>query len=197
MRCATRQVPERAGRGYQRAPQGPVAGARGVFLALPGSCRTPGAREEPRERAVGPRFAGMTTRSALVAVSRAQLVAQVAGLAVALRRGRYYDVGFMRGSPEQIRRDAVWAGTAYSAPVTMLAAQVGAIRRLRSRPDDGARRVLGLLGVLNAPGYLSERSVRTHLRPGGWDPVETPLVAAAIGLAVAMGVLGHQERSGQ
>jgi len=38
----------------------------------------------------------MTTRSALVAVSRAQLVAQLVGLTVALRRGRYYDVGFMR-----------------------------------------------------------------------------------------------------
>jgi len=57
--------------------------------------------------------------------------------------------------------------------------------------------VLGLLGLLNAPGYLSERSVRAHLRPGGWDPVETPVVAAATGLAVAMGVLGHQERSGR
>jgi hypothetical protein len=79
----------------------------------------------------------------------------------------------------------------------MLAAQLWAIRRLRSRPDDVSRRVLGLLGVLNAPGYLSERSVRAHLRPGGWDPVETPLIATALGLAVAMGVLGHQERSGR
>jgi hypothetical protein len=137
----------------------------------------------------------MTRRRVLVAVASAQLVVQLVGLVVALRRGRFYDVGFMRGSPERIRRDAVWAGTAYSAPVTMLATQAWAIRRLRSRPDDGARRVLGMLGVLNAPGYLSEHSVRAHLRPRGWDPVETPLVATAIGLAVAMGVLGHQERS--
>jgi hypothetical protein len=139
----------------------------------------------------------MTPRRVLVAVASAQLAAQLAGLAVALRRGRFYDVGFMRGSPERIRRDAVWSGTAYSAPVTMLAAQLWAIRRLRSRPDDVSRRVLGLLGVLNAPGYLSERSVRAHLRPGGWDRVETPLVATALGLAVAAGVLGHQERSGR
>jgi hypothetical protein len=139
----------------------------------------------------------MTRRRVLVAIASAQLAAQVAGLAVALRRGRYYDVGFMRGSPERIRHDAIWSGTAYSAPVTMLAAQLWAIRRLRSRPDDVSRRVLGLLGVLNAPGYLSERSVRAHLRPGGWDPVETPLIATALGLAVAMGVLGHQERSGR
>jgi hypothetical protein len=139
----------------------------------------------------------MTRRGVLVAIASAQLAAQVAGLAVALRRGRYYDVGFMRGSPERIRHDAIWSGTAYSAPVTMLATQLWATRRLHSRPDDLARRVLGLLGVLNAPGYLSERSVRAHLRPGVWDPLETPLVATAIGLAVAMGVLGHQERSGR
>ena len=139
----------------------------------------------------------MPRRTVLVAIASAQLAAQLAGLAVALRRGRYYDVGFMRGSPERIRRDAVWSGTAYSAPVTMLAAQLWAIRRLAARPDDVSRRVLGLLGVLNAPGYLSERSVRAHLRPGGWDPVETPLIATALGLAVAMGVLGHQERSGR
>jgi len=139
----------------------------------------------------------MTRRRGLVAVASAQLAAQVAGLAVALRRGRHYDVGFMRGSPERIRQDAVWSGTAYSAPVTMLAAQLWAILRLHSRPDDVSRRVLGLLGVLNAPGYLAERSVRAHLRPGGWDPVETPVVATALGLAVAMGVLGHQERSGR
>jgi hypothetical protein len=151
---------------------------------------TPGAADAPT-------LQGMTPRRVLVSVASAQLVAQLAGLAVALRRGRYYDVGFMRGSPERIRRDAVWSGTAYSAPVTMLAAQLWAIRRLHSRPDDGSRRVLGLLGVLNAPGYLFERSVRAHLRPGGWDPVETPLVATALGLAVATGVLGHQERSGR
>jgi hypothetical protein len=139
----------------------------------------------------------MTRRTVLVAVASAQLTVQLVGLTIALRRGRYYDVGFMRGSAERIRHDAVWSGTAYSAPVTMLATQLWAIRRLRARPDDVSRRVLGLLGVLNAPGYLCERSVRAHLRPGGWDPVETPLVATAIGLAVTMGVLGHQERSGR
>jgi hypothetical protein len=139
----------------------------------------------------------MAPRQALVAIASAQLAAQLAGLAVALRRARYYDVGFMRGSPERIRRDAIWSGTAYSAPATMLATQLWAIRRLRARPDDVSRRALGLLGALNAPGYLSERSVRAHLRPGGWDPVETPLIATALGLAVAMGVLGHRDQAGR
>ena len=139
----------------------------------------------------------MTARSALVAVSRAQLVAQLAGLAVALRRGRYYDVGFMRGSPERIRQDAVWSGTAYSAPVYMIAAQAWATARLRRAPSDGARRLLGMLGVVMVPGYLLERSGRAHLRRGGLDPVETPAALAGLGLAAAMGVLGHRDQAGR
>ena len=137
----------------------------------------------------------MANRSTLAGVSAAQLATALAGLAVAVRRRRNYDVGFMRGSPEHVVRDAVWAGTAYSAPVPMLAAQLWATARLRRRPDDGARRLLGLLGVVYAPGYLSERHVRGHLRR--FDPVETPIVAASIGLAAAMGVLGHRDRSGR
>ena len=137
----------------------------------------------------------MTPRRALVAVASAQLAAQLVGLTIALRRKRYYDVGFMKGSPENIRRDAVLNGTAYSAPVSMLATELWAIRRLARRPDDLARRTLGLLGVLYVAGYLSERFVRAHLPPGGWDPVETPVIAASTGLAAAMGVLGHRARS--
>src|SRR3954447_20794403 len=101
----------------------------------------------------------MATRPPLAGVSAAQLATALAGLAVALRRRRNYDAGFMRGSPEHVVRDAVWAGTAYSAPVPMLTAQLWATARLRQRPDDGARRLLGLLGVVYAPGYLSERHV--------------------------------------
>jgi hypothetical protein len=137
----------------------------------------------------------MTTRSALVAISRAQLAAQLAGLTVALRRRRHYDVGFMRGSPGHVGRDAVWFGTAYSAPSYMLAAQAWATGRLRRAPDDGARRLLGMLGVLMVPGYLMERYGREHLRPGGFDAVETPIVVASVALAAAMGVLGHRETS--
>src|SRR3954468_1846673 len=136
---------------------------------------------------------GMTTRSALVSVSRAQLVAQLAGLTVALRRRRHYDVGFMRGSPGHVGRDALWFGTAYSAPSYMLAAQAWATARLRRAPDDGARRMLGMLGVLMVPGYLMERYGREHLRRGGFDAVETPVVVASVVLAGAMGVLGHLE----
>jgi hypothetical protein len=138
----------------------------------------------------------MTTRSALVAISRVQLAAQVAGLTVALRRRRHYDVGFMSGSPAHVGRDALWFGTAYSAPSYMLAAQAWATVRLSRAPDDGARRLLGMLGVLMVPGYLMERYGREHLRPAGFDPVETPVVVASIGLAAAMGALGHRESAG-
>jgi hypothetical protein len=47
------------------------------------------------------------------------------------------------------------------------------------------------------PGYLMERYDREHLRPGGLDPVETPIALSGLGLAAAMAVLGHQERSGR
>jgi hypothetical protein len=139
----------------------------------------------------------MPSRRVLVATSYAQLAAQLAGLTVALRRKRYYDVGFMQGSPEHIARDALWNGTAYSAPVTMLTAHLWATRRLGHRPDDLARRVLGALGALNVAGYLAERFFRQHLRPGGWDPVETPVLTTSLALAAAMAVLGHQAQAGR
>ena len=139
----------------------------------------------------------MTTRAALVSVSSAQLAVQLAGLTVAVRRRRNYDVGFMRGSPEHVVRDSLWAGTAYSAPITMLAAQAWATARLRRGPDDGARRLLGMLGVMMVPGYLMERYVREHLHPRCLDPVETPVALAGLGLAAAMGVLGHRDQAGR
>ena len=115
----------------------------------------------------------MRTRTALVSVSSAQLAVQLAGLAVAVRRRRNFDVGFMRGSSATVVRDSLWAGTAYSAPLYLLAAQWWATARLRRQPDDGARRLLGMLGVLYGPGYLCERHVRAHLVR--FDPVESPL----------------------
>ena len=41
-------------------------------------------------------------------------------------------------------------------------------------------------------GYLGERLVRQRLRLAGWDALESPLVVAAIGLAVAMAALGRR-----
>lgn len=145
----------------------------------------------------------MTPRRLLVALSTAQLIAGVTGWTVAVRRRRNWDVrqpwatgAFLHGAPEHVGRDSLWSGTAYSAPAYILAAQLWAIRRLAAGPDDGARRLLGMCGAVMTPGYLGEKYVRAHLRPGGWDPVETPLVAASIGLAAAMAVLGHRAAAG-
>ncbi|MCW2968208.1 MAG: hypothetical protein JWM71_1980 [Solirubrobacteraceae bacterium] len=137
----------------------------------------------------------MTRRLLLVRISAAQLIAGVAGLTVGIARSRNYDLGFLRGHPDHVLRDAVLMGTAYSAPVPMLVAQLRATRQLAQGPDDGARRMLGMLGALMVPGYLMERHGRAHLRPGGFDPLETPVVVAGVGLAAAMAVLGHQAAS--
>jgi hypothetical protein len=139
----------------------------------------------------------MTRRRLLVRISAAQLAAGLTGLAVAVRRRRHYDLPFLRGRPDTVARDAVLMGTAYSAPVPMLVAQFLATRALAQAPDDGARRMLGMLGALMVPGYLMERFDRAHLRPNGFDPVETPVVVAGIALAAAMAVLGHQAASGR
>jgi hypothetical protein len=40
-------------------------------------------------------------------------------------------------------------------------------------------------------GYLGERLVRQRLRPAGWDALESPLIIAALGLAVAMAAPGN------
>jgi len=139
----------------------------------------------------------MTPRQALVRVSTAHLAADLAGTVVAVRRHRNYDVGFMRGRPETVLRDAVLNGTAYSAPVFMMALQAWATWRLATRPDDVARGVLRVLGALMIPGYLAEHWGRARLRPSGWDPVETPVVVAGLGLAAAMHALGHLAAAGR
>ena len=138
----------------------------------------------------------MTPRRLLVSVSAAQLAVGLGGLAVALRRRVPYDVPFLHGRPEHVARDSLTMGTAYSAPVSMLTAQAAAIARLAAGPSDGARRALGGLGATMVLGYLMERSDRRRLIPSGWDPVETPIAVAGLGLAAAMAVLGHQEGSG-
>ena len=56
---------------------------------------------------------------------------------------------------------------------------------------------LGLLGAVMVAGSLGERLVRQRLVPSGWDPLETPLVLAGIGLAGAMAVLGLRGARGQ
>ena len=131
----------------------------------------------------------MVSRSVLVAVSSAQLVAQLAGHVVALRRRRSFDVPFMTGDPDHLVRDWLWFGTAYSAPPYLLGPQLWAVARLLRGPDDRARWVLRWLGTGMSTGYLSERLVRLRVRPGGFDAVETPIVAVGWSGAIALAVL--------
>jgi hypothetical protein len=95
-----------------------------------------------------------------------------------------------------VLRDSLLSGTALSAPVVMLAGQAWAVRRLHAGPDDGARRMLGALGVVMTGGYLAERLCRHRLTPRGFDPIGTPVVVAGLSGAAAMGVLGHRRSSG-
>ncbi|WP_369134024.1 hypothetical protein [Modestobacter sp. I12A-02662] len=136
----------------------------------------------------------MTYRATLVALSSVQLAAQLAGHVVAVRRRRHFDVPFMAGSPEHIVRDWLWFGTAYSAPPYLLGPQIWAIARLLRGPDDRACRVLRRLGTGLTLGYPSERWNRVRLRPGRFDPIETPIVVAGWSGAVAMALLARQCR---
>ena len=134
----------------------------------------------------------MPHRPTLVATASTQLAAQLAGHLVALRRRRHFDVPFMTGSPEHLVRDWLWFGTAYSAPPYLLAPQIWAVTRLLREPDDRARWMLRWLGTGLTLGYLSERWARVRVRPSGFDPVETPIVAAGWGCAIAMAVLARR-----
>ena len=138
----------------------------------------------------------MRYRSALVVVSSAQLAAQLAGHVVALRRRHHFDVPFLTGSPEHLVRDWLWFGTAYSAPPYLVGPQLWAVARLLREPDDRARLVLRWIGTGLTFGYLSERLVRRRLRPGGLDPVETPIVAVGWGGALALAALTRAPQSG-
>jgi hypothetical protein len=100
----------------------------------------------------------------------------------------------LHGSPEHVVRDSVMLGTAYSAPVPMLVAQLGSTVRMARAGDRRAVRDLGVLGALMVPGYLFERFDRRALRH--WDPVETPVVVAGVGLAAAMVVLAVRDLYG-
>jgi hypothetical protein len=138
----------------------------------------------------------MAHRSTLVAVSAVQLVAQVVGHVVAVRRQRAFDVPFMTGDPAHLVRDWLWFGTAYSAPPYLLGPQIWAVATLLRGPDDRARWVLRWLGTGLTVGYASERWNRVRVRPTGFDPVETPVVVAGWSCALAMAVLARRTCGG-
>jgi hypothetical protein len=132
----------------------------------------------------------------LATVSGAQLATGVVGVAVALKERHAYDIPLFHGRPENVGRDALVMGTAFSAPGVMLAAQGYAISRLHRGAPNPARLVLGALGATMVVGYLSERLVRRRLHPSSWHALESPLVATGIALAATMAVLGLTSRRG-
>jgi hypothetical protein len=113
-------------------------------------------------------------------------------MVVGLRRRHPYDVFWMHGDPATITRDAVFKGTALSAPVPNMLIQAAMTAVVVRWPSRRAAQALGGWGALIVAGYLGERLVRQRLRPSGWDALESPLLVAAIGLAVAMAALGRR-----
>jgi hypothetical protein len=83
----------------------------------------------------------------LAAVSAAQLACGLSGMALAVLCHRAFDLPFWHGQESAVGRDSLLMGTALSAPVMMLGAQVWATAALARRPDPAAERVLGGLGL--------------------------------------------------
>ena len=131
----------------------------------------------------------------LAAVSAAQLGAGLLGLVVALKRRHAYDFLFLHGRPDHVARDALFMGTALSAPAPMLVAQTVATARLLRGACGHDEVVLATLGAAMVPGYLGEALVRRRLQRSGFDTVESPIAVAGITLAAAMALLGLRGRA--
>jgi hypothetical protein len=138
----------------------------------------------------------MRRRRTLAAVSAIQLAVGLAGAVTSVRRGHSYDLLWFHGNPARVAVEALTLGTALSAPAPMLLAQATCTGVLAAHSDRRAAAGLQILGTMMVGGYLVERLGRRRLRPGGWEPLETPLVAAGTGLAAVMAVLGHRARRG-
>ena len=126
----------------------------------------------------------------LAAVSAAQLGAGLLGLVVALKRRHAYDFLFLHGRADRVARDALFMGTALSAPAPMLITQaVATVRLMRgARGHDDV--VLAALGGAMVAGYLGEALVRRRLQPSGFDRLESPLAVAGVTLSAGMAFLG-------
>lgn len=119
-------------------------------------------------------------------MSLAQLSVGLGGMAVAVKRRHAYHFLVIRGRHDKVVRDAFSMGTALSAPAPMLVAQGVAAARLMRGSTDRDRLVLGTLGAAMVAGYLGESLVRMRLQPSSWDPVDSPIAAAGLGLAALM-----------
>jgi hypothetical protein len=93
----------------------------------------------------------------LIVVSAAQLATGVAGMAIGLRRRHPYDVFWMHGDADAIGRDAIFKGTALSAPVSNMVIQAAMTGVMARWPSRLAAQALGGWGALLVAGYLGER----------------------------------------
>lgn len=125
---------------------------------------------------------------ALASVSLLELIVQLAGARKALRDRIPYDLPFGQGRPENVARDGWTMGSGLSAPAPLLAAHAAATVLLFARPRPWLRRAAGCLGAVYIPGILLERVTREAFRHP--DRQTTPLIASALGLSVAMALLG-------
>jgi hypothetical protein len=131
----------------------------------------------------------------LAAVSAAQLGVGLLGFVVALKRRHAYDFLFLHGRADRIGCDALFMGTALSAPAPMLVTQTVATARLLQGARGHDDVVLATLGGAMVAGYLGEALVRRRLQRSGFDTLESPLAVAGITLAAAMAVLGLRGRT--
>jgi hypothetical protein len=121
-------------------------------------------------------------------ISAVQLGLGLLGLRKALRDGTEFDLGFLRGSPETMKRDLWLMGTNLSAPAWMLLAQALATVLLMTRHRSRAAKALGILGVMMSLGYPAEKSVRQAWRHPNRST--TALTGVAELLAASMAWLG-------
>lgn len=133
----------------------------------------------------------------LAVVSTAELLIQLAGLRIALRRQLPPDLLLVGGplATAHLARTSIVLGTARSAPGVMLGAQAAATASLLARPGRRARTTLGVLGAAMVLGHLVERN--SPLWPRHHDRASTPLYALGLAGSIAMATLalGDGDRS--
>jgi hypothetical protein len=107
---------------------------------------------------------------ALAAVSAAQLATELAGMVVGLRRRHPYDVFWMHGDPATITRDAVFRGTALSAPVPNMLIQAAMTAVVVRWPSRRAAQALGGWGASQeAPlGPVLSLTAHIHWQAAHW-----------------------------
>jgi hypothetical protein len=127
----------------------------------------------------------------LATLSAAQLAVHLHAAATGIRHRVPVELPFLKTSPDTVARDMWTKGSGMAAPWWLLTVHAAGTTALLVRDRPWLRRALGGLGVWYVVFYLLERNVREALlRPNE----RTPSHAAAVGLSVAMAVVGLRGR---